>query len=204
MASCSHQPSDSTPSIVTPTAPQDRRPLVISGPSGAGKGSLIQKLIDAHPNKFGFEVSHTTRQSRPGEKDGISYHFVSVEIYNAIKSNGGLVEGTMYNGDFYGTKIFEKQLIPILDIEMAGVRQVKTISGFEARYVFIKPRDLNVLEQRLRGRGTESERSIQARLDQAKRELEFAETTGVFDRVIINDDLERAYVKLERFVFGLE
>lgn len=116
----------------------------------------------------------------------------------------------MYTGDFYGTSkaalaaIFDKQLIPILDIEMTGVKQVKIDPEFEARYVFIKPRDLDVLEQRLRGRGTESEEKILARLDRARRELDFAETAGVFDRVIVNDDLERAYVELERFVFGLD
>lgn len=116
----------------------------------------------------------------------------------------------MYTGDFYGTSkaalaaIFDKQLIPILDIEMTGVKQVKIDREFEARYVFIKPRDLDVLEQRLRGRGTESEEKILARLDRARRELDFAETAGFFDRVIVNDDLERAYVDLERFVFGLD
>lgn len=115
----------------------------------------------------------------------------------------------MYTDDFYGTskaaleEIFERQLIPILDIEMNGVQQVKINSEFDARYVFIKPRDLGVLEQRLRGRGTESEEKIQARLERARRELEFAETAGVFDTVIVNDDLEKAYVQLERFIFGL-
>ncbi|KAJ5795973.1 Guanylate kinase sub-group [Penicillium psychrosexuale] len=137
---------------------------------------------------FELTVSHTTRQPRPGEKDGISYHFVSVETYNTLKHNGDLIEDAMYTGAFYGTK--------------TGVQQVKT-SGFDARYVFVKPRDLGVLEERLRGRGTESEKNIRARLDRARRELEFAETAGVFQRVIVNDDLGRAYAELEDFVFGL-
>jgi guanylate kinase len=116
----------------------------------------------------------------------------------------------MYTDDFYGTSkaalaaILDKGLIPILDIEMTGVKQVKANPEFGARYIFIRPRNLDVLEQRLRGRGTESEQKIQARLDQARRELEFAETVGVFDRVIVNDDLERAYEELERFIFELE
>ncbi|KAJ5513686.1 Guanylate kinase sub-group [Penicillium fimorum] len=192
------------------SAPQDRRPLVISGPSGAGKGTLIQKLMDAHPSTFELTVSYTTRQPRPGEKDGISYHFVSVDTYNTLKSSGDLIEDAMYADNFYGTskaalaEIFAKQLIPILDIDMVGVQQVTINPEFEARYVFIKPRDIGVLKQRLRGRGTESEQHIQVRLDQARRELEFAETQGVFDRVIVNDDLERAYTELEGFVFGLE
>jgi guanylate kinase len=116
----------------------------------------------------------------------------------------------MYTDDFYGTSkaalaaILDKGLIPILDIEMTGVKQVKANPEFGACYIFIRPRNLDVLEQRLRGRGTESEQKIQARLDQARRELEFAETVGVFDRVIVNDDLERAYEELERFIFELE
>ncbi|KAI3296487.1 hypothetical protein DTO002I6_3251 [Penicillium roqueforti] len=131
------------------SSPQDRRPLIISGPSGAGKGTLIQKLIDTHPHTFELTVSHTTRQPRPGEKDGISYHFVSVETYNTLKHNGDLIEDAMYTGAFYGTskaalaEILDKGLIPILDIEMTGVQQVKT-SGFDARYVFVKPRDLDL------------------------------------------------------------
>lgn len=114
----------------------------------------------------------------------------------------------MYTDDFYGTSkaaleaIFERHLIPILDIDMNGVKQVKINPEFDARYVFIKPRDLSVLEQRLRGRGTESEEKIQARVERARRELEFAETAGVFDTVIVNDDLEKAYIELERFDFG--
>ena len=209
MASCTSSTSQIHNILIPAAAPQDRRPLVISGPSGTGKGTLIQKLIDTHPNTFELTVSHTTRQPRPGEKDGISYHFVSVETYNTLKHSGGLIEDTMYTGDFYGTSkaaladILEKNRIPILDIEMTGVKQVQT-KGFDARYVFIKPRDLDVLEKRLRGRGTESERNIQARMDRARRELEFAETAGIFHRVIVNDDLGRAYAELENFVFGLE
>ncbi|KAJ5209414.1 hypothetical protein N7449_003793 [Penicillium cf. viridicatum] len=196
-----HHPSNFTPPfILTPgAAPQDRRPRVISGPSGAGKGTLIQKLIDAHPNTFELTVSHTTQQPRPGEIDDIQ----------GSQIQRRLLEDAIYTDDFYGTskaaleEIFERQLIPTLDIEMNGVKQVEINPEFDARYVFIKPRDLGVLEQRLRGRGTESDEKIQARLERARRELEFGETVGAFDTAIVNN-LEKAYVELERFVFGLE
>ncbi|KAJ5728477.1 Guanylate kinase [Penicillium malachiteum] len=180
--------------------------LVISGPSGVGKGSLIEKLFNAHPNTFTFSVSHTTRKPRAGEVDGKSYFFVSQEEFETLKSEGGFVESAKFGSNSYGTShrtIAEqtaKGLIVVLDIEMNGVRQIKENPNIEPRYVFIQPPSMQALESRLRGRGTENEEDIQRRLGQASAELEFA-NAQVGDKIIVNDDLETAYQELEAFVF---
>ncbi|KAI0201265.1 guanylate kinase [Astrocystis sublimbata] len=187
--------------------PQTRWPVVISGPSGVGKGTLIQKLIDAHPGVFATTVSHTTRAPRPGEVDGLSYHFVSVREFELLISQDAFVEHTTFSGHYYGTSkhtIAEqtaKGLVVLLDIEMQGVKQIKTRTAFEARYVFVKPPSIEVLEARLRGRGTESEESVQTRLSRAQAELEFAETPGVHDVIITNDEIEGAFERLGQYIF---
>ncbi|KAJ5092777.1 Guanylate kinase [Penicillium angulare] len=182
------------------------RPLVISGPSGVGKGSLIDKLFTAHPDTFSFTVSHTTRKPRAGEVDGKSYFFATHEEFDALVAENGFVEHAVFGSNKYGTShrtITEqtaKGLIVVLDIEMNGVRQMKANPSIDPRYVFIQPPSMAVLESRLRGRGTESEEDVQRRLAQAAAELEFANAqTG--DKIIVNDDLETAYRELEEFVF---
>ncbi|BCS23765.1 guanylate kinase [Aspergillus puulaauensis] len=190
------------------SSPQDRRPIVISGPSGVGKGTLIQKLFDNHPGTFGFTVSHTTRKPRPGELDGTAYFFVSPSQFSALCEQGALVEHAYFSGNYYGTSkrtIHEqtaKGLVVVLDIEMEGVKQIKADPSIDARYVFIRAPSFEVLEDRLRARGTEGEEDLQRRLARARVELEYAEE-GVYDKVIVNGDVETAYGELEMFVFGL-
>ncbi|KAF5611615.1 guanylate kinase [Fusarium subglutinans] len=187
------------------TVQPDTRPIIISGPSGVGKGTLIQRLKDNHPTIFSSAVSHTTRQPRPGEDEGVAYFFRSpIEFQEIIRQNE-FVEHTYFSGNYYGTSkqalatLMDKGLIPILDIEMEGVKTIQ-LSSLEARYVFLKPPSLETLETRLRCRGTEDEASISKRLAQAQLELEFAET-GAHDIIIINDDLDKAYRRLEDFAF---
>ncbi|KAF5546594.1 guanylate kinase [Fusarium mexicanum] len=187
------------------TALLDTRPIIISGPSGVGKGTLIQRLKDNHPTIFSSAVSHTTRQPRPGEVEGVAYFFRSPpEMYRMIMQKE-FVEHTYFSGNYYGTsknamaKLMKEGLAPILDIEMEGVKKIQA-SELVARYVFLKPPSLETLEVRLRARGTEDEASIAQRLAQAKLELEFAET-GVHDIIIVNDDIDEAYQQLEDFVF---
>ncbi|KAL4874229.1 P-loop containing nucleoside triphosphate hydrolase protein [Aspergillus karnatakaensis] len=188
---------------------QDPRPIVISGPSGVGKGTLIQRLFDTHPDTFGFTVSHTTREPRPGEVEGVAYFFVSPADFSTLCSQGAFVEHAFFSGNYYGTSKItvddqaSKGLVALLDIEMQGVKQMKANASIDARYVFVKPPSLESLEQRLRGRGTESEEEVQRRLAQARVELEYADSQGAFDKVLVNDDVERAYKELEGFVFGL-
>ncbi|KAK4454161.1 P-loop containing nucleoside triphosphate hydrolase protein [Podospora aff. communis PSN243] len=192
-----------------PNLPPQRKPLVISGPSGVGKGTLYGLLFERNPDTFVLSVSHTTRGPRPGEEDGVHYHFVTKEAFLALKEKGGFVESAQFGGNFYGTskQTIEEQSakgkIVVLDIEMEGVKQIKA-TGFPARYVFIAPPSEEVLEKRLRGRGTDKEESILKRLAQAKLELEFAKTPGVHDKIIVNNDLEEAYKELVDFVYAPE
>ncbi|KAL2112046.1 hypothetical protein VUR80DRAFT_8723 [Thermomyces stellatus] len=186
--------------------PRDTRPIVISGPSGVGKGTLYNLLFERHPDTFTLSVSHTTRAPRAGEADGVHYHFVKMEEFEALIEKNGFVEHAQFGGNRYGTskQTIEEQTakgrVVLLDIEMEGVKQIKA-SGINARYVFIAPPSEEILEQRLRNRGTETEDSIQKRLRQAKNELEFSKTPGAHDIIIVNDDLETAYKELENFLY---
>jgi len=187
--------------------PTDRRPLVISGPSGVGKGTLINLLFERHPDTFAFSVSHTTRSPRPGESDGVHYHFVTKEAFAELKAKDGFVESAQFGDNFYGTskQTLEEQnakgRLPVLDIEMLGVKQIQA-SRIPARFVFIAPPSEEELERRLRGRGTDKEDAVLKRLAQAKLELEYAKTPGVHDKIIVNNDLETAYKELEEFVYA--
>ncbi|SPO03354.1 probable guanylate kinase [Cephalotrichum gorgonifer] len=186
--------------------PTDTRPLVLSGPSGVGKGTLYNLLFTRHPDTFALSVSHTTRGPRAGESNGVHYHFVPMQEFEDLIAADGFVEHAQFGGNRYGTskKTIEEQgakgKVVLLDIEMEGVKQIKN-SGIDARYIFIAPPSEEILEQRLRGRGTETEQSVQKRLNQAKVELEYSNTPGVHDIIIVNNDLEAAYKELEEFVY---
>ncbi|SPQ27397.1 6bb12a44-74af-478e-8b05-eb51aca286de [Thermothielavioides terrestris] len=192
--------------------PTDRRPIVISGPSGVGKGTLCQRLMDAYPDTFATTVSHTTRKPRPGEVDGSAYYFVSRDEFESLIAKGAFIEFAQFNGNLYGTSkrtVMDQTArgsVVLLDIEMVGVKQLKEEQSkpdaqINPRFVFIKPPNLEALEARLRGRGTEDEASIQRRLARARTELAYAET-GVHDKIIVNDDLDKAFQDLEDFIFS--
>lgn len=171
------------------TLPTDRRPLVISGPSGVGKGTLFNLLRERHPDTFTLSVSHTTRAPRDGESHGEHYYFVTHDDFTDLIAKDGFVEHAQFSGNRYGTSKqtikdqTEKGKVVVLDIEMEGVKQIKQ-SGMEARYVFVAPPSEEELEKRLRGRGTEKEESVQKRLKQAKLELEYSRTPGVHDLIV--------------------
>lgn len=193
---------------MVPTPPRDSRPIVISGPSGVGKGTLVQKLFDEYPNTFTFTVSHTTRKPRIGEVEGRNYFFVTPSTFSNLISQEAFVEHAMFSGNHYGTSKktiadqMAKGLVVVLDIEMHGVKQMKANLSIDARYIFIKPPSFEALERRLQGRGTEKDEDIQKRLVQAKAEVEYADTQSVHDKIIVNDDLEKAFKELEEFVYG--
>lgn len=184
----------------------DSKIIVISGPSGVGKGTLIQKLFDAHPDTFAFTVSHTTRAPRPGEIEGTNYFFVNPSKFSDLVSQGAFVEHATFGGNQYGTSQrtisdqIAKGRVVVLDIEMHGVKQMKANPSIDARYIFISPPNFEALAKRLRGRGTEKDEAIQKRLAQARAELDYAHT-GAHDKIIVNDDLQVACKELEDFIF---
>ncbi|KAF4944394.1 hypothetical protein FSARC_14687 [Fusarium sarcochroum] len=184
---------------------QPNRSIVISGPSGVVKDTLIKRLKDAHPSKFSTIVSHTTRQKRPDEKEGVDYCFISSTQFRSMIHWEEFVEHTIYNGHHYGTSERAVRLelkiggTLLLDINIGGVKSLQRSQSLNPRYVFIRPPNLDALKARLKARGTEDEESIKGRLAEAEAELEFAETAGIFDMIIINDDLDEAYRHLEEF-----
>lgn len=181
------------------------RPIVISGPSGTGKSTLLQKLFDEFNGLFGFSVSSTTRKPREGEVKGKHYNFVSVEEFEKMIEEKKFLEWAQFSGNYYGTtfesvkKVLDSSKICILDIDMQGVKSVIN-TDLNARFLFIAPPSFDVLKQRLCTRGTESEEVVNKRLAAAVAEMEYAKT-GVHEKIIINDDLEKAYLELKEFIF---
>lgn len=189
--------------------PRDIRPIVISGPAGVGKGALASRLSDEHVGIFALAVSHTTREPRQGEVEGKSYFFVDLSTFDSLLSQGAFVEHSTFNNNHYGTARkaiadeMEKGMVVVLDVEMCGVQQLKANPDIDARYVFIKPPSLEALKTQLCGRGIEEDKEIQQMLEQAKTEIDYATTSqGVYDKVIVNDYLEKAYQELEEFVYN--
>ena len=165
----------------------------------------MKKLMAEFGEYFGFSVSHTTRQPRPGEVEGRDYHYVTRETMEHLVEQGQFIENAQFSGNMYGTSktavqdVLARGKICILDIDVQGVKAVKE-TDLSPLYVFIKPPSLEVLEQRLKDRGTETEESLSKRLGAAAAEMDYGETEGNFDIVIVNDDLETAYIKLRDFV----
>lgn len=182
-------------------------PLVLCGPSGSGKSTLMKKLIAEFEDSFGFSVSHTTRSPRPGEEDGTDYHFSTREEMKSMIENNEFVENAEFSGNMYGTSkksiqdVLDNGKICILDIDVQGVKAIKKVEDIpKPLYVFMKPPSLQVLEERLRARGTETEESLQKRLGSAAKEMEYGEEEGNFDVIIVNDELDAAYEKLKEFM----
>ena len=173
------------------------RLFVISGPSGAGKGTLLAELRKQRPD-LGLTVSATTRSPRPGEVDGTSYYFLSDEEFRRRIVAGEFVEWAEVHGHLYGTLVSEvKRLLAkghslVLEIDVQGALNVRKVYP-DAVLVFIEPPSLQVLEERLRGRGTEDEASIELRLKNARHEMELADQ---YDVRIVNDTVDRAAQEL--------
>jgi guanylate kinase len=175
--------------------------FVITGPSGVGKGTLIQDLLE-RVDGLELSVSATTRPPRSGEVDGRDYYFLDPEEFDRRVREGAFLEHATYSGNRYGTlrSEVEGKLAAgkgvVLEIEVQGARQVRETMP-EAVQVFVAPPDPSDLERRLRGRGTDSEEAIEARLRTAERELE---ARREFPHVVVNDEIERAAGELERLV----
>jgi guanylate kinase len=177
------------------------RLLVVSGPSGSGKSSIVRELIE----RLGieFSVSATTRLPRPGERHGVHYNFVSRRDFEKMIEDDELLEWAIYNNRYYGTpqtpieETLDDQRDILLEIEIQGARQVRERKP-EAIMYFIAPPSLEELERRLRRRGDTSDEDIEDRLEIAKSEL--AEAPELFDHIVVNDNLDQAISELEGLI----
>lgn len=178
--------------------------LVVSAPSGAGKTTLVKRLLAEFP-RFSYSVSCTTRPPRPGEVDGKDYHFLDRETFLARAAEGYFAEWAEVHGNCYGTplagvcKLLSDGRDLLLDIDVQGALQLQR--WLAATYLFILPPSLTILEERLRGRGQEEEAVIQRRLRNAREEIAQA---GHFDLQLVNDDLEAAYLQLKSLYLMLD
>ena len=163
--------------------------LVISGPAGSGKGTVIKYLMEKEQN-IAYSVSATTRAPRPGEVDGVNYHFITVDDFKSRIEQGGILEYTEYCGNFYGTPKKEAEEVLdagknlILEIEVEGAMNVKKLCP-DAVLIMLLPPSHAEQERRLRGRGTEPEDKILARLAQAREEIK---QLGIYDYIVYNQD----------------
>jgi guanylate kinase len=184
--------------------------IVVSAPSGAGKTTLLDHLRSEIPGLF-YSVSATTRPPRPHEKNGVHYYFLTREEFRKKIDRNELAEWQEVHGYFYGSP---KQAIDdavnagrhvIMDIDVYGKKKFD-VSYPDAAGILVKPPSMEELERRLRGRGTEREQDVLVRLANARKELDFAETRGKYEYVIVNDSLEWAkqeIVRIVRAVIGL-
>lgn len=167
--------------------------FIVSAPSGTGKTTILKRVME-EVGDIAFAVSHTTRAPRPGEQDGHDYFFVSKEDFHRMREQGEFVEWAEVHGNYYGTSrkmldsLISKGTDVLHDIDVQGARKIRD-SAIDAVYVFILPPSLDALEQRLRGRDSESDEVIERRLRNAVGEVE---GYFMYDYVILNDDLERA------------
>jgi guanylate kinase len=179
------------------------QPFVISAPSGAGKSSVI-KALRGRVDGLGYSVSHTTRQRRRGEKDGVDYHFIDSEGFNRMVKEGAFIEWAKVYTDFYGTAIssIDKQLAKgfdvLLDLDVQGAKGIREYYK-NSVLIYLLPPSLRVLRKRLIERGTDDEAVIRKRMESAEREIE---SCILYDYIVINDELERAVDEAEAIIIS--
>ncbi len=176
--------------------------VIISGPSGCGKGTIISNLLEMDDN-LKLSVSMTTRKPRPGEIHGVHYYFVNKDVFRKGILNGDFLEYTEYGGNFYGTP--KKEIAEIqntgtdilLDIEVMGTQNVRKTHPDNLITIFLMPPSFGELEKRLSGRGTETKQTIAERLVRAKEELRYKDD---YDYIIVNDDLKRTVNEIYQII----
>ena len=172
--------------------------FIFSGPSGVGKSTILKGLMEKRKNLY-FSVSATTREARPGEENGVHYHFLKEETFHFWRAQGEFLEYAQYVGNFYGTPkryvdmAMEEGKDVILDIEVQGAIQVSEKRPETVR-IFVAPPSWTELERRLNQRGTDSPEKIHQRLQRAKEEMESA---SFYDYIVINDSVEKAVDELD-------
>ena len=176
--------------------------IVFSGPSGVGKGTVRQEIFSTPDHKLEYSVSMTTRAQRPGEVDGKDYFFRSREEFEELIRNGQMLEYAEYVGNYYGTPLtyvnetLDKGIDVFLEIEVQGALQVKKKVP-DAVFIFLTPPDLNELQERLVGRGTDSEEVIAQRIERAREEIALM---SEYDYAIVNDEVPLAAERVKRVI----
>merc|ERR1711970_705273 len=180
--------------------------LVIFGPSGAGKSTLIQKLLD-DPKRgefFSQSVAVTTRDRREGEEEGVHYHFITEEEMSALKNSGMMLESSVVYGNHYGTlkaniaQIMSMKKIVVMDLGIEALKNVEKL-GLVTKYVFITA-EPEELKKRLKWRQSEDDHSLKLRICANRSLIEFGENSTLFDKKIVNKNLEQAYLELVSFL----
>jgi len=178
--------------------------IIITAPSGAGKTSITRHLLKKFSDRLEFSISAATRQPRGNERDGHDYYFISGEDFTNKIQHGEFVEWEMvYEGKYYGTlkselmRIWNEGRVPVLDIDVKGAIHVEQQYPETTLSIFIEPPSVDELKRRLQSRGTETEDSLNARVNKASYELSFKHS---FDAIIVNDDLEKACRQAEEAI----
>lgn len=181
----------------------EKKVLIITAPSGSGKTTVVNFLLKEVP-QLSFSISACTREPRANEVNGVNYYFLPVSAFQTrIQRNDFVEYEEVYDGKYYGTlknelrRIWNMQQTPLLDIDVHGAKRIIDGKLFQVKSIFIEPPSLNVLERRLRARGTESEESLQERMKKARSEMDFA---YLFDHIVINDDLDKTCKEVKRIV----
>ncbi|MEI5983309.1 UNVERIFIED_CONTAM: gmk [Trichonephila clavipes] len=178
--------------------------LIFSAPSGAGKTTIVKRLLEKHGDKISFSISASTRAPRGQEENGVDYYFISTDDFLHKVAKHEFIEfEEVYSGTFYGTlrseveRIWDAGKHVIFDIDVVGGLRLKSKFPDQALSIFVNPPSLEVLKERLKGRGTDSEEKLQERFAKAELELSYADK---FDVILQNNDLETACAEAERLV----
>lgn len=184
-------------------AKDNRKVVIFSAPSGSGKSTIVNHILKLHP-ELEFSISAASRAPRGTEKDGVEYHFMTADEFRTKIAAGEFVEyEEVYAGSYYGTlkseveRIWNKGNAIIFDVDVKGGVSLKKYFGDRALSIFIQAPSVEALRERLVGRGTDSAEAIERRVSKAAEEMTYA---GQFDRILVNDNLEKAYSDAEKLV----